>query len=193
MTARGAGGILMAVLLLSGCGAEGADRPEPAPDEIAPAPAPAPAVPPADSVPVLADEQLEYATFFVSDLGSAPIRLREGEWTDESSGRAATLTPAPRFRGDLDGDGQPEAAVVLVVTTLNGFESYLVAVGAGAGRATQEAIYDLGSMVTVNRMRVEERVLVIETMRIPGPGQIPSPPSEQRFLLDANGWSRVGS
>lgn len=185
--------VMAATLVLASCGdgSDTSDLPEPAPDEIAPAAVPASA--PGGATPALADELLGSATFYVADLGSTPIRLRAGEWTDESTGRGATLVPSPRQRGDLDNDGDMEVAAVLVVAGTEGFDSYLVALGAGAGRATQEAIIPLGRMVTVTRMRMDGRALVLQTMRLPPVGQAPRPLQEERYLLDASGWTRLGS
>lgn len=183
---------MAAALILAACG-DGGDTlelPEPGPDDIAPAPVPSSAA--GEDVPALTDELLGFATFYVDALGSAPIRLRAGEWTDEATGRAVTLVPSPRQRGDLDGDGDMEVAAVLVVAGMDGFDSHLVALGAEAGRATQEAILALGRMVTVNRMRLDGRTLVLETMRIPPLGQRPRPPQEERYQLDTSGWVRVG-
>ncbi len=176
---------------LSGCGDGPADLPAPDPDEIAPAPAPASAVTQVEAAPALGDEQLDFATYFIEGIGGTPIRLRNGEWEDPQNARVVTLTPTPRLRGDLDGDGSEEVAAILVLGSPTGVQSHLVAMGVAAGRPTQEAILDLGRNATVRSMRMDGRALVLQVFWLPSPGRPPSPPEEQRYLLDQERWTRV--
>ncbi|RLA31348.1 MAG: hypothetical protein DRR03_09755, partial [Gammaproteobacteria bacterium] len=101
----------------------------------------------------------------------APVTLHDGKWEGKpySEGGASrpriTLVSGFRVAGDLDGDGVPEAVVLLAASTGgSGTFSHLAAVShAGAGVAVR-AVALLGDRVQVRYARIEDGELVIDTV-----------------------------
>ncbi len=155
--------ILGASLLLSACG----------PTPTAPVVhTDIPATPTAVSVPVAAqtgapsgldDQALKNAEYKLPDVGT--FRLRDGQF-EYKYGSGATQTNKVGFLqaayGDLNADGQPDAAVALWVTTGgSGTNIYLVAMLDQAGNPQQVAADLVGDRVQIQQLSVQAGKIIL--------------------------------
>jgi heat shock protein HslJ len=137
---------------------------------------------PAAPAPGLAELKNMNYSGFVSDTG--PVTLTDGRYAGEpyAPGAAArrTVTFGRDFRltGDLDGDGQDEAVVVLAENTGgSGTFDYLAVVGRRQGKPVNLATVPLGDRVQVREARIAGRRLVVDVLRA-GPGDAMCCPGE---------------
>jgi hypothetical protein len=156
--------MLGAVLYLGACGPRATDQPVrteiPATPAVAQLPTPAATA----NAGSLTDEALKNAEYRLPDLGT--FRLRDGQF-EYSYGSGATQVNKVGFlqaaRGDLDGDGQADAAVTLWATTGgSGIFIYLVAILNEAGSPRQVAADMVGDRVQIQQMSVQgEKIAVV--------------------------------
>ncbi len=101
-----------------------------------------------------------------------PVTLRDGVWEGEpfapggASRPRVELAPGFRITGDLDGDGEPEAVVLLAVSGGgSGTFGYVAVAGWGAGRTAQvRAVAPLGDRVQIRYARIADGELLIDTV-----------------------------
>jgi len=187
--------MMMVVLTLV---ASGCDRPEPlpepTPDQIAPAPVPE--APPVELPVALGDEQLDFFTYQLPQLGGQVARFRNGEFVDEANLRFGTVVPSPRVKGDFDGDGSPEVALLVVINTGGtGVYVNLVSVGTSGSRAVQEAVLALGDRVEIVSMEYRDRKIHLD-MVVHGPDDplcCPSVREVRQYEQAGSEWRQVGS
>lgn len=110
----------------------------------------------------------------ISEDGRA-IALRAGRWEGKPSEPGSAAVPTLVFsgervaRGDLDGDGNAEAVVVLDSWTGgSGVFSYIAVVSGRTGKATNTATQLLGDRVQVRDVRIADGRVVVD-LRGPGP------------------------
>ena len=136
-------------------------------------------------------KNLSYAGF-VGAAGS--VTLVDGRYEGEpyAAGAAArrTVTFARDFRvtGDLDGDGQEEAVVLLAENTGgSGTFDYLAVVTRKDGKPVNVATAPLGDRVQLRAARIEGRRLLVDVLRA-GPGDAMCCPGE----LASRAWDFAG-
>ena len=124
----------------------------------------------------------------------SPVTLHDGEWEGQpyAAGGASrpriTLVSGFRVAGDLDGDGMPEAVVLLVASTGgSGTYSHLAAVSHDGVGVAVRAVALLGDRVQVRYARIEDGELVIDTVEA-GEGDAACCPGEKRLRR----WRLVG-
>jgi heat shock protein HslJ len=123
-----------------------------------------------------------------------PVTLHDGTWEGKpySEGGASrprvTLVSGFRVAGDLDGDGMPEAVVLLAASTGgSGTFSHLAAVSHAGTGVTVRGVALLGDRVQVRYARIEDGELVIDTIEA-GEGDAACCPGEKRQRL----WRLAG-
>ena len=127
----------------------------------------------------------------ISDDGSA-TQLRAGRWEGEPPEPGSALAPTLDFtgdfvaRGDLDGDGHPEAVVVLDSWPGgSGVFSYVAVVSGGSGKPVNIATQLLGDRVQVRELRIEGGQLIADTVGAgpDDPACCPSMKIQPRWIL----------
>lgn len=127
------------------------------------------------------------------------VTLAGGRFEGEPAGGAAsrpfvTLLPEPVAYGDLDGDGQPDAAVLLIAETggSGGF-IYLAAVTVEEGRPVNVATVHLGDRVQVNELEIEDGQIVITlvTHRPEDPMCCPTQVETRRYRVEGGELTQV--
>jgi heat shock protein HslJ len=156
-------------------------------------PAAAAANPP-DVPAALRAEALRQATYRGLGPPARQVTLAEGRWqgTPQTPGSATVpsvmLAPERITHGDLDGDGVPEAVVLLVVDPGgSGTFLHLAVVKAVDGRARNVATRRVGDRVQVRDLRVDGGRVVLDVVRA-GPQDPSCCPGELATL----GWQLKG-
>lgn len=174
--------LALALVALAGTACVG----EPAPDELLRLPRIQ--VAQAASVGIGSSTQLTSAALAAGELGTGSyqvpgyegrILLRDGQWEDAATRAFAQIADGFHALGDFDGDGEVEAATVLTLGTggMN-VRTYLLGVGGGQGRTSQEAALLLGERVQVTGLRSISDRLELE-LRTFGPGDDPCCPTRR--------------
>jgi len=129
------------------------------------------------------------------NIMETPVTLHDGEWEGPpySAGGASrprvTLVAGFRVVGDLDGDGVPEAVVMLAASTGgSGTFSHLAAVSHGDTGVAVRAVTLLGDRVQLRYARIEDGQLVIDTIEA-GEDDAICCPGEKRLRR----WRLVGN
>ncbi len=141
--------------------------------------------------PPLSDAELRGLTY--SGVFDRPVTLTEGSYLGPSyvPGGAArprlTLAERPQLRGDLEGNGSEEAAVLLIERSGgSGERLYLAVAGRVGAEARNLATRLVGDRVQVQAFRLEGDLLVLELVAA-GPGDAACCPSrklQQSYRLD---------
>ncbi len=171
----GLAALLVGVLFfVSGCGMSVTTLPEePAGDAAAPAPSgeSAPVATPMVAIaPQISEEALRGGEYELRDLGV--VRLTDGLY-EHPYGEGATQKDSVAFvasaRGDLNGDGADDAAVVLAAST-GGTGSFYTIVAAVdvEGQALQAGADYLGDRVRIEGLEVADGQIVVN-MLVAGP------------------------
>ncbi|MBP1644240.1 MAG: hypothetical protein H6Q03_2909 [Acidobacteria bacterium] len=135
-----------------------------------------------DPEETFSEEALAMVPF--SGLAEQPLALSDaeaGEDEEEAGAAPFELVPGSLVRGDLDGDGREEAAVLLARPA--GAEPatlFLAALDEQNGRPENLATLSLGPRAAPGRLRIEAGLVVLETPQgaAPGTPAAPSLPSE---------------
>lgn len=117
-------------------------------------------------------EELANAVYHGLQGVAGTVQLVDGRWEGDPFGRGgasrASVAMVPGFRraGDLDGDGIPEAVVVLVQSSGgSGSYFYIAAVARRDGEARNVATRLLGDRVTIRAADIEDGVLTLTLLR----------------------------
>jgi hypothetical protein len=134
----------------------------------------------------LDDAALSNGIYCASDIVSeGPVRLAGGSWSaEDQEGRQTLDLGPPRARGDLDGDGREDAAVILLGSGGgSGVFVDLAVVLDRNGVPVHAASAPLGDRVQVHEIRIEgSDVLVDVTQQGPGdPACCPTQNVTRRF------------
>ena len=111
----------------------------------------------------LTQEALESGLYSSKHTGIGPVRLADGRWSreDQAGQQSLTLSDLRRF-GDLDGDGDEDAVVVLVIWGGgSGVFNELAAVINDAGQPVHAASLPLG-----DRVKIEALDLAADRIRV---------------------------
>jgi hypothetical protein len=167
-------GVVSAVLLIAAVGCGGRD-------ESAGTSAPHPR--PSSS---LDDAALGNGFYCSSDIISeGPVRLAGGSWSaEDAEGKQTLELGPPRARGDLDGDGREDAAVILLGSGGgSGVFVDLAVVLDRNGVPVHAASAPLGDRVQVHEIRIEGTdILVDVTQQGPGdPACCPTQKTTRKF------------
>jgi len=136
-------------------------------------------------------------------IEAAPVALADAEVDAEESGAAAppfAIVPGSLARGDLDGDGHEEAALLLERSAEAGGPAfYLAALDEREGRAENVATLALGPRSAPGRLRIEAEMVVLEPSSAepasvppagtPAPAPLPSTP--ERWRLGGSAFVQV--
>src|SRR5262245_40748169 len=116
--------------------------------------------------------QLRSATYQGLDLGRGPVTLEDGRWEGPPVAPGAASRPAVSLvrdyvlRGDLDGDGQAEAVVLLAASSGGTGELlYLAVVKRAASEIANVATAPLGDRVQLRAGRIESRRIVLDLVQ----------------------------
>jgi len=135
--------------------------------------------------PEITAAALRDGTFPSQYVEEGAVRLSRGMFEDTA--RRVTVFFQPEYAaGDLDGDGQPDAAIVLSTNTGgSGTFQDLVVVLNGSGPVRGAADFFLGDRVQVDRIRIADGEIRLDlTMHGPGdPMCCPTLPATRRFRL----------
>jgi heat shock protein HslJ len=116
----------------------------------------------ATGAPTLAE--LGEATYSGLKETGRRVTLKAGRW--ERDRVAVTLAPGFRVTGDLDGDGDEEAVVLLAVSTGgSGTFDYLAVVKRARSGIRNVAVAPLGDRVRIRSARIEGRKLLASVVR----------------------------
>ena len=103
------------------------------------------------------------------------VTLRDGGFEEPaapgSAAKATTRLVDKRATGDLNGDGRPDAAVVLASTGGGSGTFYYVAalLGQGGGKGTATNAIVLGDRIGIDAVRIDGRTIVVDFLvRKPG-------------------------
>jgi len=134
----------------------------------------------------LDDATLSNGIYCASDIVSeGPVRLAGGSWSaEDEEGRQTLDLGPPRARGDLDGDGREDAAVILLGSGGgSGVFVDLAVVLDRNGVPLHAASAPLGDRVQVHEVRIEgSDILVDVTQQGPGdPACCPTQNATRRF------------
>jgi heat shock protein HslJ len=139
-------------------------------------------------------EELKEATYRGIELAQGDVTLSKGRWKGRQASEGDVSRPEVnlvgdlRVTGDLDGDGQEEAAVLLSVTTGgSGSFTYLAVMGRKNGKPLNLGTAPLGDRVQVRGMKIEEGRLFVDLVQ-PGPGDAACCPGD----LATRGWILQG-
>lgn len=135
----------------------------------------------------------EYRLPFSPD---AVVRVRDGKWSRDDSDGPETLTIADRgLRGDLDGDGYPDAVVLMVYWGGgSGVFHYLAVVRNERGHPRHFSSVGLGDRVKVGAMVLNEGRVTVSLI-VQGendPMCCPTVPTTRTFALAGNELVEVG-
>lgn len=136
----------------------------------------------ADPEEIFSEEALAMVPF--SGLAEQPLALSDaeaGEDEEEAGAAPFELVPGSLVRGDLDGDGREEAAVLLARPAGAGPAAlFLAALDEENGRPENVATLSLGLRAAPGRLRIEAGLVVLETPpgAAPETSAAPSLPSE---------------
>lgn len=135
-------------------------------------------------------QALREATFRGLAVPARQVTLNGGRWQGPSAVPGGASVPSVRLveeaiaHGDLDGDGVPEAAVLLLAEGGgSGSFVHLAVVKAVAGRARQAATQLVGDRIQVRELRIEGGRVRLDAVRA-GPGDAACCPGELATL----GW-----
>ena len=142
--------------------------------------------PPATRPSELSAAALRSATYRSPYVREGAVALDHGVFRDTA--RRVGVFFQPEYAvGDLDGDGWPDAAVILATTTGgSGTFQELAVVLNRQGTAVNEATFFLGDRVPADRVRIEGAEIQVQlTMHGPAdPMCCPSVETTRRFRLD---------
>ena len=131
----------------------------------------------------LSQQELANATY--QGIYEEPVTLTDGKYEGEpfveggASRPTVTLIPGPIAYGDLNGDGQAEAVVLLAESSGgSGTFVYLAVVANQDGQPVNVATTLLGDRVQVNSMQIENNQLVVDMVQA-GPDDPMCCPSQQ--------------
>ena len=141
----------------------------------------------AETLPEITAAQLRNATYASQYVDEGTIRLTNGTFSDTA--RRVVVFFQPEYAaGDLDGDGSPDAAVVLSTNTggTGTFQDLFVVLNSGDGVQASVSRF-LGDRVPVERIRIEDGEIQLElTMHGPAdPMCCPTLEVTRRFKLTA--------
>lgn len=143
--------------------------------------------------PPLTPELLREASYR-SDMASGPVKLTAGRYEDPESRLAITLSGEPVL-GDLDGDGAPDAAVLLeTVGGGTGVFMDLAAVLNRGGVPVHAASVLLGDRVVVESVALEAGAVMIQmvTQSPDDPMCCPTLRVVRKYRLDGQALVEVG-
>ncbi len=134
----------------------------------------------------LDDAALGNGIYCSSDIAEeGPVRLAGGSWsTEDAEGKQTLELGPPRARGDLDGDGREDAAVILLGSGGgSGVFVDLAVVLDRNGVPVHAASAPLGDRVQVHEIRIEgSDILVDVTQQGPGdPACCPTQKTTRKF------------
>jgi heat shock protein HslJ len=130
------------------------------------------------------------------------VRLSDGRFEGEpfveggASRPTVTLVDRLSVEGDLDGDGQPERAVLLSENSGgSGVNLYLAVVTLRGGLAVNTGTAFVGNRIQVRDLEIVGRAIVLDVVQA-GPADAmccPTQMAQRRYKLDADGLSEQGS
>lgn len=134
----------------------------------------------------LSDESLKNGVFCSSDVATeGPVRLADGKWSvEDGEGRQSLELGTQQARGDLDGDGREDAAVILLGSGGgSGVFVTLALVVDRNGVPLHAASVALGDRVQVHGVSIEGNEVVVDvTQHAPGdPACCPTQRASRRF------------
>ncbi|BCX04879.1 MAG: hypothetical protein KatS3mg053_2817 [Candidatus Roseilinea sp.] len=104
--------------------------------------------------PRLTQQALANAAYPLDVVTGGPVQLKDGKFEDPQNQVSVTLTN-PQASGDLNGDGAPDAAVTLAVTTgASGVRSYIAAVLNDGGTAKPVSSALLGDRIRMRTISI---------------------------------------
>lgn len=149
----------VAGLCLGACQPQGGSAKAPAPPASSPA-----------GAPTL--DELKSATYTGLEDLSAPVTLKDGLWEGEpcapggASRPTVSLARGFRVTGDLDGDGEEEAVVVLALSSGgSGTLNHLAVVKRADGGVSNVATAVLGDRVAIRAARIADATLRVSVVR----------------------------
>ena len=117
-------------------------------------------------------EELANARYHGLKGVAGPVQLVDGRWEGDpfvpggASRPSVSMVPDFRRTGDLDGDGVPEAVVVLVQSSGgSGSFKYIAAVTRRNGEIRNLATHGLGDRVTIHGADIQDGVLRLNVLR----------------------------
>jgi heat shock protein HslJ len=148
----------------------------------------------AEPAPPPTPEELANATY--SGIHEEPVTLTDGQWEGEpfveggASRPTVGLVADLLLSGDLDGDGSPEAVVLLWTSSGgSGTFDYLAAMGRRGGQIVNLATAEIGDRVKIREARLAEDRIVLEVVQA-GPEDAACCPSEKAtrtWILQTDG------
>lgn len=134
----------------------------------------------------LTDDALKNGVYCSSDvITEGPVHLADGKWSaEDEEGRQSLELGAPQARGDLDGDGREDAAVILLGSGGgSGVFVDLALVLDRNGVPLHAASVALGDRVQVHGVTIEKNEVVVDvTQHGPGdPACCPTQRLSRRF------------
>jgi heat shock protein HslJ len=125
----------------------------------------------APSAPTL--RELKNGTYGGFDVVKTPITLKDGRWEGEPYEAGGASRPAISFvhefhlNGDLEGDGQNDAVVLLAESAGGSGENiYLAVVARRDGQLRNIGTARIGDRVQIREVRIEERDIVIDLVQV---------------------------
>lgn len=112
------------------------------------------------------DDSLASLLFTSANAGDGPLRLAGGQWTREVMGSQESVGLTEHIaHGDMDGDGDPDVAAVLVSSGggTGVFSELAVFVNEG-GRPVHAATAQLGDRVRVDGIRVDSTRIQVDLL-----------------------------
>jgi len=180
-------GASVSVLFLAGC--TGGVK-------CAPSPAAASPAPPAGGAPAPSWDELRDATFRGIGEAAQPVTLAGGRWEGEPWVKGGAARPSVALienvylSGDLDGDGEGEAVVMLGgCSGGSGFNSYLSVMGRRGGRPGNLGTALLGDRVQIRGARIDGQRILVDLVQA-GPSDAACCPGDlvsRRFALSGDG------